>query len=78
MNCMFYAAIFPIGILITIIGMMITYWSSKWWIVNYCSLTKFSYKLGRHIVSFEVIFRILYRVSFRQFMRLAMRLIYTW
>lgn len=50
MNCMFYAAIFPIGIIITILGMVVAYWSSKWWILKYCSLPKFSYKLGRHVV----------------------------
>lgn len=48
---MFYAAIFPIGIVITIIGMFITYWSSKWWILNYCSTPKFSFKLGTCIVN---------------------------
>jgi hypothetical protein len=47
---MFYAAIFPIGIIITIVGMFITFWSSKWWILNYCSLPRFSFRLGRHMV----------------------------
>lgn len=58
MNCMFYAAIFPIGIVITIIGMIITYWSSKWWILNYSSVPKFSYRLSQHIVILHIIYRI--------------------
>ena len=51
MNCMFYAAVFPVGILITIVGMLITYWSSKAWLLNFCSLPRFSYRLGKHIVN---------------------------
>lgn len=77
MNCMFYAAIFPIGILITIIGMGITFWSSKWWIVRYCSLTKFSYRLGRHIVIYFGYCRILSRVFFPQYTHSATQQIST-
>lgn len=72
MNCMFYAAIFPIGILITIIGMGITFWSSKWWIVRYCSLTKFSYRLGRHIVRIWVIIEY-YLMYFSNNIRIRLR-----
>ena len=53
MNCLFYAAIFPVGILITIVGMTITFWSSKWWLVNNSSMPKFSFKIGKHIVSYS-------------------------
>ena len=52
MNCIFYAAVFPIGIFITMAGMLITYWSSKAWLLRYCSLPKFTFRIGRHIVIF--------------------------
>ena len=57
MNCMFYAAVFPIGIIVTMGGMLITYWSSKAWLLNYCSLPRFTFRMGRHIVSFIRVFQ---------------------
>lgn len=77
MNCMFYAAIFPIGVIITIVGMFVTYWSSKWWLLNYCCLPKFSHRLGRHIVH-VYLFRIYLAAYFLLFMRLGMLLICIW
>lgn len=77
MNCMFYAAIFPIGVLITIVGMIVTYWSSKWWLLNYCRLPRFSHRLGRHIVHIFLP-RIFLAVYFQLFMHLAMLQICTW
>lgn len=71
MNCMFYAAVFPFGVLITIIGMTITFWSSKWWLLNYCSLPKFSFRIGRNIVIL-IIFRTTYLVCFLVCMPLDM------
>lgn len=77
MNCMFYAAIFPIGVLITILGMIVTYWSSKWWLLNYCSLPRFSHRLGRHIVHITLC-RIFLAAYFPLYMLLDMRQMRTW
>ncbi len=49
-NCLFYAAVFPVGILITFFGLGLTYWISKWWLIKYCSIPKYSYRLGKLIV----------------------------
>lgn len=80
MNCIFYAAIFPIGIIITVVGLFISYWSSKWWILNYCSLPKFSFRLGRHIVNIYITkyYRIIYHVFSHVFMQLGILPIYIW
>jgi hypothetical protein len=47
---MFYAAVFPLGIIITFLGLTLTYWTSKIWLVKYCSIPKYSHKLGQLVV----------------------------
>jgi hypothetical protein len=57
MNCLFYAAVFPEGVIITLIGLIITYWLSKWWLVKFCCIPKLSFRMGKMIVKI-VLFRI--------------------
>ena len=64
MNCLFYAAIFPFGILITIVGMIITYWSSKLWLINLCSMPKFSFRIGKHINIISCYFPCIYAFGY--------------
>lgn len=51
-NAAFYAAVFPLGLVITMAGLVLTYWSSKIFLVKYCTIPKQSYRLGRLVVIF--------------------------
>lgn len=51
-NAVFYAAVFPVGLIITFFGLILAYWTSKWWLIRYCSIPKFSHRLGRLVVIF--------------------------
>lgn len=50
MNCMFYAAIFPVGAIITLIGITITFVIAKYQLVKVCSIPRHSFRLGKLIV----------------------------
>lgn len=51
-NCIFYASVFPIGIVVSFFGLLFAYWTSKIWLTKFCSIPNFSYLLGRLIVKF--------------------------
>jgi hypothetical protein len=53
-NAVFYAAIFPLGLIFTICGLLLTYWSSKAFLVQFCSIPKQSYRLGRLAVMIDL------------------------
>lgn len=53
-NSIFYAAVFPVGVLITMIGLFLTYWINKWWLLKHCSIPKLSYRLGRLVVNLSI------------------------
>ena len=52
-NSIFYAAVFPIGLVVTFFGLILAYWTSKWWLIKYCSIPKYSYRLGRLAVNYS-------------------------
>lgn len=56
-NCFFYAAIFPIGALITGAGLVLTYFASKYILIKYSSIPKLSFRLGILIV-FKILCRL--------------------
>jgi len=47
---MFFAAIFPIGAIITAIGLIITFVVSKNQLIHFCSIPRHSFRLGKLIV----------------------------
>lgn len=49
-NSIFYAAVFPIGLILSFIGLVVAYWISKMWLIKYCSIPKYSYRLGKLVV----------------------------
>jgi hypothetical protein len=77
MNCLFYASVFPIGIVITVVGLIFSYWIDKWWLVRYCCIPKYSFRLGKMIVNICIV-RIVSPSSFHVYIYLAMLQIYIW
>jgi len=53
-NCMFYAAIFPVGAMIAMVGLIITFFVAKNQLVRFCSIPKLSFRLGKLVVSFNL------------------------
>lgn len=49
--CFFYAGIFPIGALVTLIGLLLTYGTSKYVLCKHSALPKLSFRLGILIVT---------------------------
>lgn len=50
LNCVFYSAIFPVGAIITAVGLVITYIISKYQLVYNCAIPRHSFRLGKRVV----------------------------
>jgi len=50
--CFFYASIFPVGALLTGLGLIISYFLGKKMLIKYCSIPRLSFKLGMLIVNY--------------------------
>ena len=61
--CFFYASIFPVGALISSIGLVISYFLGKKMLITHCSIPRISFKLGILIVIYYLN-RLKYLLSF--------------
>jgi uncharacterized protein YacL len=64
MNCAFYAAIFPVGAIITAIGIIITYFISKYQLLKNCAIPRHSFRLGKLVTIIAATFPFIYSIGY--------------